>query len=137
MKNNNLFSFLWKETKQYRLRIIASQIFVLVCWGIIPMFIQPAIFGSFLNSMANKTLTINNAIFLSFLYTLFFISTELCRFLFVEKYLWYGGVLRAKNKIIKTNFNYAINHSQAYFSNKLSGVVMEKIKKKSYITILI
>ena len=68
MKNNSLFSFFWKETKQYRLRIIAFEIFVLVCGGIIPMFIQPAIFGSFLNSMANKTLTINNAIFLSFLY---------------------------------------------------------------------
>ena len=131
MKNNSLFSFLWKETKQYRLRIIAFEIFALICFGLIPMFIQPAIFGSFLNSMANKTLTINSAIFLSLLYTLFFISTELCRFLFVEKQLWYGGVLKAKNKIIKTNFNYAINHSQAYFSNKMSGVVMEKIKKIS------
>ena len=117
MKNNSLFSFLWKETKQYRLRIIAFEIFALICFGLIPMFIQPAIFGSFLNSMANKTLTINSAIFLSLLYTLFFISTELFRFLFVEKQLWYGGVLRAKNKIIKTSFNYAINHSKTYFSN--------------------
>ena len=132
MKNKtykNLFNFFYIATKKYRLRIILFYIFIFICWGLIPTLIQPAIFASFLNKISQKTLTIKSSILLTLLYTLFFISTELLRFLFVEKQLWYGGILKAKNKIIKLTFNYIINHSPSYFSDKMSGVVMEKIKK--------
>lgn len=132
MKNKtykNLFNFFYIATKKYRLRIILFYIFIFICWGLIPTLIQPAIFASFLNKISQKTLTIKSSILLTLLYTLFFISTELLRFLFVEKQLWYGGILKAKNKIIKLTFNYIINHSPSYFSDKMSGVLMEKIKK--------
>lgn len=129
IKYKNFFDFLWKETKKYRLRIILFEVFVFMCWGIVPVFIQPAIFASFLNAIVDKTLTINYSIFLAFLYSLFFISTEIFRASFVERYLWYGGILRAKVKLMKVMFNYSIDHSVSYFSNKMSGVIMEKIRK--------
>ncbi len=128
-KNKNILKIIWSATKGYRLKMLLFQLFCGFLFYFIPILITPYIFAQFGNSYQKGILTVEYAVVLSIIYAFIYSLTGLFRALFIEKYLWYGGVLKVENVLRKKLFNYVLKHSIRYYDNKMSGVIAEKVNK--------
>ncbi len=128
-KNIKMLGLIWAASKGYRIKLLLLNVFCGFMFFFIPILITPYIFALFGNAYQENILTVRYAVVLSILYAFTYSIAGLFRALFVEKYLWYGGVLKVENTLRKKLFNYVLGHSIRYYDNKMSGVIAEKINK--------
>ncbi len=131
MKNNKSINFLLKSAKGYKRKLITFSACLIFTFQIAPTLINPYIYLLVANSYEAETLNITKVIIFSLIFALSMNLEHLFRFLFVDKYLWYGGVIKIEDKLRKNLFNYTIKHSISYYDEKMSGVISEKIKNVS------
>lgn len=127
MKNKTMFDFVWDISKKYKFRIFIFFFSMFFLFNAIPLFISPYLFKLFGDKYQFGDLTTFNVFILSFLYALFFAMPNLFRFLFLEKYIWYGVFWKIQNELKQKLFNYTIQHSIKYYNNSMSGVVAKQI----------